>query len=156
MGGDRVQLEPRINTLAPGTLGEPLRILDHLLLAGAGTGGHVAAAVARRARDAGWPAVEHQVSIQQGTAVQVRQSLARSLRTWLHRIATNVCLDMLEGERGRGRSTARPNGRGRTLPPRDAPPTARTAWTTSNDRWCRIDVDAFAHHDVDSLVSLLV
>ena len=29
MGGDRVQLEPGVDTLAPGTLGEPLRILDH-------------------------------------------------------------------------------------------------------------------------------
>jgi acetyl esterase len=51
-----------------------------LLLAGAGSGGRVAAAVARRARDDGWPAVEHQVSIRQDTALQMRQALARSLR----------------------------------------------------------------------------
>jgi acetyl esterase len=51
-----------------------------LLLAGTGVGGRLAAAVARRARDDGWPAVTHQVSIEQGTAKRMRQALARSLR----------------------------------------------------------------------------
>jgi acetyl esterase len=51
-----------------------------LLLAGTGVGGRLAAAVARQARDDGWPAVTHQVSIQEGTAQRMRQALARSLR----------------------------------------------------------------------------
>jgi acetyl esterase len=51
-----------------------------LLLAGTGVGGRLAAAVARQARDDGWPAVTHQVSIEQGTAQRMRQALARSLR----------------------------------------------------------------------------
>jgi acetyl esterase len=51
-----------------------------LLLAGAGIGGRLAAAVACQARDDGWPAVKRQVSIQQGTPEAMRQALARSLR----------------------------------------------------------------------------
>jgi acetyl esterase len=51
-----------------------------LLLAGTGVGGRLAAAVARQAQDDGWPAVTHQVSIEQGTATRMRQALARSLR----------------------------------------------------------------------------
>ena len=51
-----------------------------LLLAGTGVGGGLAAAVARQARDDGWPAIKRQVSIQPGTAAQMRQTLARSLR----------------------------------------------------------------------------
>ncbi|MGH2476335.1 MAG: alpha/beta hydrolase fold domain-containing protein, partial [Candidatus Limnocylindrales bacterium] len=43
-----------------------------LLLAGTGVGGRLAAAVARQARDDGWPAVTHQVSIEQGTAQRMR------------------------------------------------------------------------------------
>jgi acetyl esterase len=51
-----------------------------LLLAGIGVGGRLAAAVARQAQQDGWPAVTYQVSIEQGTAERMRQSLARSLR----------------------------------------------------------------------------
>ena len=51
-----------------------------LLLAGTGVGGGLAAAVARQARDDGWPAIKRQVSIQPGTAARMRQTLARSLR----------------------------------------------------------------------------
>jgi acetyl esterase len=51
-----------------------------LLLAGTGVGGRLAAAVARQARQDGWPAVTHQVSIEEGTAERMRQALARSLR----------------------------------------------------------------------------
>jgi acetyl esterase len=51
-----------------------------LLLAGTGVGGRMAAAVARQAREDGWPAVTHQVSIEQGTAERMRQALARSFR----------------------------------------------------------------------------
>jgi acetyl esterase len=51
-----------------------------LLLAGTGVGGRLAAAVARQAREDGWPAVTHQVSIEQGTAERMRQALARSFR----------------------------------------------------------------------------
>jgi acetyl esterase len=51
-----------------------------LLLAGTGVGGRLAAAVARQARDDGWPSVKHQVSIQQATGERMRQALARSLR----------------------------------------------------------------------------
>jgi acetyl esterase len=51
-----------------------------LLLAGTGVGGRLAAAVARQARKDGWPAVTHQVSIEEGTAERMRQALARSLR----------------------------------------------------------------------------
>jgi acetyl esterase len=54
-----------------------------LLLAGTGVGGRLAAAVARQARDDGWPAVRHQVSIRQGTAERMRHALARSLRPTL-------------------------------------------------------------------------
>jgi acetyl esterase len=51
-----------------------------LLLAGTGVAGRLAAAVARQAREDGWPAVTHQVSIEQGTTERMRQALARSLR----------------------------------------------------------------------------
>ena len=51
-----------------------------LLLAGTGAGGRLAAAVARQAREDGWPAVTHHVSIGEGTAERMRQALARSLR----------------------------------------------------------------------------
>jgi acetyl esterase len=51
-----------------------------LLLAGTGIGGRLAAAVARQARDDGWPAVRRQVAIQQGTEDRMRHALARSLR----------------------------------------------------------------------------
>ena len=51
-----------------------------LLLAGTGVGGRVAAAVARQAREDGWPVVTHQVSIEEGTAEQMRRALARSFR----------------------------------------------------------------------------
>jgi acetyl esterase len=51
-----------------------------LLLAGTGVGGRLAATVACQAEDDGWPAVTHQVSIEQGSASQMRQDLVRSLR----------------------------------------------------------------------------
>ncbi len=51
-----------------------------LLLAGTGIGGGLAAAVARRARDDGWPAINRQVSIPRGPTERMRQALARSLR----------------------------------------------------------------------------
>jgi acetyl esterase len=51
-----------------------------LLLAGAGTGARLAAAIARQALEDGWPALERQVSIQQGTADVMRRDLALSLR----------------------------------------------------------------------------
>lgn len=51
-----------------------------LLVAGTGVGGRLAAAVARQARDDGWPVVKHQVAIQRGTGERMRQALARSLR----------------------------------------------------------------------------
>ena len=51
-----------------------------LLLPGTGIGGRLAAAVARQARDDGWPAVRRQVAIQQGTEDRMRHALARSLR----------------------------------------------------------------------------
>jgi acetyl esterase len=51
-----------------------------LILAGAGTGGRLAAAVSRQAREDGWPVLERQVSIQRGTAESMRRDLARSLR----------------------------------------------------------------------------
>jgi len=51
-----------------------------LLLAGTGVGGRLAAAVARQARQDGWPAVTHQVSIEEGTAERMRRALARSVR----------------------------------------------------------------------------
>jgi acetyl esterase/lipase len=51
-----------------------------LLVAGTGIGGELAAAVARQARDEGWPVIERQVSIQPGTAERMLQGLTRSLR----------------------------------------------------------------------------
>ena len=51
-----------------------------LLVAGTGIGGRLAAAVARQARDDGWPAIKRQVSIQQGPPGRMLQDLARSLR----------------------------------------------------------------------------
>jgi acetyl esterase len=51
-----------------------------LLLAGTGICAGLAAAVARRARDDGWPAIKLHVSIRQGTARRMGQALARSLR----------------------------------------------------------------------------
>jgi acetyl esterase len=53
---------------------------SRLLLAGIGVGGRLAAAVARQAREDGWPTVTSQVGIEQGTAERVRHALARSLR----------------------------------------------------------------------------
>jgi acetyl esterase len=51
-----------------------------LLVAGIGNGAGLAAAVARQARDDGWPAIKRQVSIRPGTAKRMLRGLARSLR----------------------------------------------------------------------------
>jgi acetyl esterase/lipase len=51
-----------------------------LLVAGVGTGAGLAAGVARRARDDGWPPICRQVSVQPGTAAGMLHDLARSLR----------------------------------------------------------------------------
>ena len=51
-----------------------------LLVAGTGTGGPVANAVARRARDDGWPEITRQVAVRTGSAERMLQDLARSLR----------------------------------------------------------------------------
>jgi acetyl esterase len=51
-----------------------------LLVAGTGIGGGLAAAVARRAGDDGWPAIKRQVSLPRGTAAHMLQDLVRSLR----------------------------------------------------------------------------
>jgi acetyl esterase len=51
-----------------------------LLVAGVGTGAGLAAGVARRSRDDGWPPIMSQVSVQAGTATRMLHDLARSLR----------------------------------------------------------------------------
>jgi acetyl esterase/lipase len=51
-----------------------------LLVAGTGIGGPLAHAVARRARDDGWPAITRQVAVRNGTADRMLHDLARSLR----------------------------------------------------------------------------
>ena len=51
-----------------------------LLVAGIGVGGSLAHAVARRARDDGWPAITRQVSVRHGSAERMLHDLSRSLR----------------------------------------------------------------------------
>jgi acetyl esterase len=51
-----------------------------LLVAGTGIGGPLARAVARRARDDGWPTIARQVAVRNGTADRMLHDLARSLR----------------------------------------------------------------------------
>ncbi len=54
-----------------------------LLVAGTGAGGPLADAVARRARDDGWPEITRQVSIRKGSTERMLHDLARSLRSAL-------------------------------------------------------------------------
>jgi acetyl esterase/lipase len=52
-----------------------------LLVAGTGAGGSLADAVARRARDDGWPEFMGQVSVRNGSTERMLHDLARSLRS---------------------------------------------------------------------------
>jgi acetyl esterase len=51
-----------------------------LLVAGTGAGGPLASAVARRARDDGWPEITRQVSVRTDSTERMLHDLARSLR----------------------------------------------------------------------------
>src|SRR6516225_9966785 len=76
-----------------------------------------------------------------------------SVRSWLYRIATNVCLDMIRGRQRR----ARPMELGPSRPPVESSLEAVLPDPVGAQQRALLDryVDAFQRYDIDSLVKLL-